>query len=82
MKKQLHLCVILSFGDGIITPVFDVRYKTANEPLEEKEMMWVETIDKLLEDENLRKNYSEKAKQRAEDFRIEKIVEEWKEVLR
>jgi hypothetical protein len=63
-------------------PVFDVRYKTANEPLEEKEMMWVETIDKLLEDENLRKNYSEKAKQRAEDFRIEKIVEEWKEVLR
>ncbi|MFZ8864045.1 MAG: hypothetical protein ACO2PP_26560 [Thermocrinis sp.] len=62
--------------------MFDVRYKTANEPLEEKEMMWVETIDKLLEDENLRKNYSEKAKQRAEDFRIEKIVEEWKEVLR
>ena len=62
-------------------PVFDVRYKTANEPLEEKEMMWVETIDKLLEDENLRKNYSEKAKQRAEDFRIEKIVQEWQEVL-
>jgi glycosyltransferase involved in cell wall biosynthesis len=44
-------------------------------------MMWVETVDKLLEDENLRKNYSEKAKQRAEDFRIEKIVQEWKEVL-
>ena len=66
---------------GIIMPVFDVKYKTANEPLEEKEMMWVETIDKLLEDENLRKNYSEKAKQRAEDFRIEKIVQEWKEIL-
>jgi len=43
--------------------------------------MWVETIDKLLEDENLRKNYSEKAKQRAEDFRIEKIVEKWQEAL-
>jgi len=43
--------------------------------------MWVETIDKLLKDENLRKNYSEKAKQRADDFRIEKIVQEWKEVL-
>jgi glycosyltransferase involved in cell wall biosynthesis len=49
--------------------------------LEEKEIMWVETIDKLLEDESLKKHYSEKAKQRAEDFRIEKIVEEWKEVL-
>jgi glycosyltransferase involved in cell wall biosynthesis len=66
---------------GILMPVFEVKYKIAEEPLGGKEMMWVETIDKLLEDENLRKNYSEKAKQRAEDFRIEKIVQEWKEVL-
>jgi len=63
-------------------PTFEVKYKTANEPLEEREIMWVETIDKLLKDESLRKNYSEKAKQRAEDFRIEKIVQEWREVLR
>jgi len=66
---------------GILMPVFEIKYKTAKEPLEEREIMWVETIDKLLEDENLRKSYSEKAKQRAEDFRIEKIVQEWKEVL-
>jgi len=46
------------------------------------EIMWVETVDRLLEDESLRKNYSEKAKQRAEDFSIEKIVQEWKEILR
>jgi len=46
------------------------------------EIMWVETVDKLLEDESLRKNYSEKAKQRAEDFRIETIVQEWKEILK
>jgi glycosyltransferase involved in cell wall biosynthesis len=44
--------------------------------------MWIEKIDKLLEYESLRKNHSEKAKQRAEDFRIEKIVQEWKGVLR
>jgi glycosyltransferase involved in cell wall biosynthesis len=67
---------------GVLMPVFEVKYKTAKEPLEEKEIMWVETIDKLLEDESLRKHYSEKAKRRAEDFRIEKIVEEWKEVLK
>jgi glycosyltransferase involved in cell wall biosynthesis len=67
---------------GVLMPVFEVKYKSANEPLEEKEIMWVETIDKLLEDESLRERYSEKAKQRAEDFKIEKIVEEWKEVLR
>ena len=66
---------------GVLMPVFEVKYKSAEEPLGEKEMMWVETVDKLLEDENLRKSYSEKAKQRAENFRIEKIVQEWKEVL-
>jgi glycosyltransferase involved in cell wall biosynthesis len=66
---------------GILMPVFELKYKSAEEPLGEKEIMWVETIDKLLEDKSVRKNYSEKAKQRAEDFRIEKIVEEWKEVL-
>lgn len=67
---------------GILMPVFEVKNKSAEEPLEERGIMWVKTIDKLLEDESLRKNYSEKAKQRAEDFRIEKIVEEWNEVLR
>jgi glycosyltransferase involved in cell wall biosynthesis len=66
---------------GVLMPVFEVKYKSAEEPLEEREIMWVETIDKLLEDENLRKNHSEKAKQRAEDFSIEKIVREWEEVL-
>ncbi|MFZ8830964.1 MAG: glycosyltransferase [Thermodesulfobacteriaceae bacterium] len=66
---------------GVLMPVFDVKHKTAKEPLEEREIMWVETIDRLLEDEGLRKHYSEKAKQRAEDFRIEKIVQEWEEVL-
>jgi glycosyltransferase involved in cell wall biosynthesis len=66
---------------GVLMPVFEIKYKNAEEPLGEKEIMWVETIDKLLEDEGLRKHYSEKAKQRAEDFRIEKIVQEWKEIL-
>jgi glycosyltransferase involved in cell wall biosynthesis len=66
---------------GVLMPVFEIKYKNAEEPLGEKEIMWVETIDKLLEDEGLRKHYSEKAKQRAEDFGIEKIVQEWKEIL-
>jgi glycosyltransferase involved in cell wall biosynthesis len=66
---------------GVLMPVFEVKYKSAEEPLEEREIMWVETVDKLLEDEDLRKHYSEKAKQRAGNFRIEKIVEEWEEVL-
>jgi len=46
------------------------------------EIMWVETVDKLLEDESLRKHHSEQTKQRAEYFRIEKIVKGWKEILK
>ena len=67
---------------GILMPVFEVKYKTAKEPLEEREIMWVEMIDTLLNNDSLRKHYSEKAKQRAEDFRIEKIVQDWKGILR
>ena len=67
---------------GVLMPVFEVKFKSADEPLEEKELMWVEVINKMLEDESLRGIYSERAKQRADDFGLEKIVEEWIEVLR
>jgi glycosyltransferase involved in cell wall biosynthesis len=67
---------------GVLMPVFDVRFKTAKEPLDENEKMWAEVINKILDDENLRKHYSEKAKQRSENFRIENIIKDWKEVLK
>jgi hypothetical protein len=70
-----------NFQYGILMSVFEIKYKTANEPLEEREIMWAETIDTLLNNESLQKHYSEKAKQRARDFRIEKIVEEWNRCL-
>jgi hypothetical protein len=60
----------------------DVKYKAINQLLEKTEIMWAQTIGKLLEDESLRKNYSEKAKQKVGDFRIEKIVQEWKVILK
>jgi len=66
---------------GVLMPVFEVKYKSAEEPLGEREIMWIETIDRLIEDEGLRKHYSEKAKQRAEDFSIEKTLIEWRNIL-
>ncbi|GBD03697.1 N-acetylgalactosamine-N, N'-diacetylbacillosaminyl-diphospho-undecaprenol4-alpha-N-acetylgalactosaminyltransferase [bacterium HR19] len=66
---------------GILMPPFEVKYKNANEPLEDKEKMWVNVLEKLLQDESLRKSYGEKALFRAKDFEIEKIVEEWKRIL-
>jgi len=41
---------------GVLMPVFEVKYKTANEPLEEREIVWVETIDTLLNNDSSRKH--------------------------
>ena len=62
-------------------PVFEVKFKRANEPLDRVERMWVETIINLLEDEKLRQHYTQKVLQRVRDFDIEKIAEGWSEIL-
>lgn len=66
---------------GVLMPPFEVKYKKAEEPLEEREKMWVEVIRRFLEEEELRKSYTQKALERAKEFDIERIVEEWREVL-
>ena len=66
---------------GILMPTFKYKLKSAEEPLDEKEQMWVDIIDKMLTDDDLRKYYAEKGKERAKDFQIEKIMREWEKVL-
>ena len=66
---------------GVLMPTFEAKFKTAKEPLDEKEKMWVEVLDRMLIDQTLREEYSKKSRKRAEDFKIEAIIEKWKEVL-
>lgn len=66
---------------GILMPVFNLKFKKVDEPLEKKENLWIETIKHLLEKNEIRQYYSRMAKQRAEDFRIEKIIQIWKEII-
>jgi glycosyltransferase involved in cell wall biosynthesis len=66
---------------GILMPTFEYKFKSADEPLDEKEQMWVDIIDKMLTDDDLRKYYAEKGKERVKDFQIEKIIREWEKVL-
>ena len=35
----------------------------------------------IINDENLRKDYEEKAKQRANDFRIEEIIKQYEKII-
>ncbi len=67
---------------GVLMPVFKLKFKKANEPLDEIEKMWVEVISEFLQKENLRQEYAHKAKERATDFDIEKIIEEYRKVLK
>ena len=67
---------------GVLMPPFDVDFKKANEPLEERERIWVEVLKSLLQDEELRRKYSRKALERAKDFDVENIVKDWKKLLK
>lgn len=62
---------------GVLMPVFEVKYKGANEPLDEVERMWIEVVSEFLERDEMRKNYAFKARERAKDFDMEKIAQEW-----
>ena len=66
---------------GVLMPVFKVKFKGANEPLDEIEKMWVEVIGEFLQKKHLTQEYAHKAKERAKDFDIEKIVKDWKKII-
>ncbi len=63
----------------ILAPNVDNEYGLLFEVGDRKKM--VEHIKTLLADEILAKKYIKKAKQRADDFSVDKIVEEYKKVL-
>lgn len=67
---------------GVLMPVFEVKYKRADEPLEEVEKMWIEVISEFLEKKDLRERYALAAKERAKDFDIEIIAQEWSNSIR
>lgn len=66
---------------GILMPVFDVKFKDAEDPLDEIEKKWVETLIKILKNEDLLKKYSLKAQNRSKEFNIEKISEQWQKLI-
>jgi len=74
----------------ILAPNSDISFQLENniELAEYGILTPIKNVDKLQEvmnlminDESLRKNYQEKAKHRAKDFRIKKIIKQYKEIL-
>lgn len=65
---------------GILTPIFTQGEPDRLEPTREEEV-YAQAIIRLCEDEALRRRYGELAKQRSEDFRPEKIMGQWAELI-
>ena len=68
---------------GILTKPFPRAYiweSLDEKPLIEEEKMLAELMIKMIEDEELRKKYSN-GLERAEDFDVEKIIKEWERVI-
>jgi len=59
---------------GILMPTFERKLLKANDPLTDTEKVWIETLNEVLNSENLLKEYELKAPTRANDFHIKKFV--------
>ena len=67
---------------GILMPNFERKILKINEPLTHQEKIWIDFLIWLLDNEKLLKDYERKAPIRAEDFKIKKIVKQWREVIK
>ncbi len=68
-------------GFAVLMPVFKSEFVGLDEALDEKELLWIETLQDLLKDEVKLFNYGKAGLIRAEDFRLEAIMVEWKSLI-
>ena len=66
---------------GIITPICSGNQKLVNEELEKEENLLADAMLKMVENNEYRRYYGEQARKRAQDFAIEKQVEQWLRIL-
>lgn len=80
----------LSGPREILAPKSDINFQLENNielaeygiltPIKNLEKM-KEAMNLIIDDDNLRKDYEEKAKQRANDFRIEEIIKQYEKII-
>lgn len=66
---------------GLLSKCFDDKWLDAEPPLTYEEECFANAICKLIEDTELREQYSARANERIQDFDIEKIVKQWEQVI-
>ena len=66
---------------GVLMPTFDDRFYSAGAPLSATELIWADTLFRMLLDSGLRQKYTNESKERAKDFTLEKFRLMWKKIL-
>ncbi|MDQ7032925.1 MAG: glycosyltransferase [Desulfonauticus sp.] len=67
---------------GILTPALDGKKYAYNEPLTYEEKIFMDGIERLLTDKNLRESYAKRSVKRAEDFSFKKIIPKWIDLIK
>ena len=67
---------------GVLMPVFDGKFKKADEPLTKEEKLWIEVILELLKNHKIRQQYAKAGKERVKDFYPDKIIPQWKNAIK
>ena len=62
---------------GILMPNFEKKLLKANESLTQQEKIWIDFLNWLLDNDSKIPKYEAKAIIRANDFNIDKIIQEW-----
>ena len=68
-------------GFGVLMPIFKSEFVAADKVLDGKELLWVKTLETFLKDDERMSHYAKIGLQRAEDFRLETIMKEWKKLI-
>ncbi len=68
-------------GSAVLMPVFKNEFVGEKTALDEKELLWVDTLQTLVKDSEKLSHYAKMGLERAEDFRLEVIMKEWKHLI-
>jgi len=79
MKKEIKTIEYAKYG--VLIPVCDGKYYKAKDPIKDEEMILAKSIIDLYLDKNILAEYRQKVIKRAEDFKTEKIILQYENIL-
>lgn len=81
LKKDIAVNKPSYDGFGTLMPIFQNEFVGAGQKLDEKEFLWVDALQVLVNDDKKMTEYTKLGLKRAEDFNLNIIMLEWKNLI-